>query len=715
MMSEKQQQQQSQSLIDTGKGAGSGSQRLPKPIIASNVTGTVKWFNVKVGYGFITRDDTKKEVFVHQTAIVKNNPKKYLRSIGDGETVEFDVVEGVKGYEASNVTGPGGVSVEGSKYAALRRRHRALKAPQSANLQSANAPSLVPTEIHIPIIVDDNNNNKTNNGDESKGGDDHVENNNRNESNNNNKNNDNGDHFDSNNTGHRNNSDTDKIVREVGYNTGAPTASSTAVASQAATEVSINDLPVLVMAKIFDLFTMMEVTEMGSVSEVWRQYASLALRPTTELSLARFSSQRDASVSAANFLKLLHLMCGEEAGKTKLRTIDLTGIEITYGDDRRRCRSRCWCDESGREEFWSAIGALCPDLESLNLGHDDDGQLACFHNFERVPTGCQNLRSFTSNREGLSFDQILLLVSECTELKHLNIANHDTYGDEVEVDKRLFEKARCSLESLVLRGFLLKFEEEDLRIMAQKFPNLEVLDFHGLFNGGAEFLNIEHLSRLSLKVLDLGEVSGVMYACNLFANHSPLSQSIEELDLSGGMDDEGHLLLNRMASCSNIVKLKLDDCWELPIRFSAHFTAAHFPNLKELSLVNTEAKAFENCLIPTLERLRIGGYVTKTTDHTVHSILLGCPALVYLYAEEFDPSDKFFTKWEKIGRNCERAWEAPLELVCSLESDVIWIGRRPVEIRQYVKNLGLAWKLSTTPKTYDSDDRYTPGNAWYWK
>uniref|UniRef100_A0A8C1SV24 Y-box binding protein 2 n=2 Tax=Cyprinus carpio TaxID=7962 RepID=A0A8C1SV24_CYPCA len=82
-------------------------------VIATGVQGTVKWFNVHNGYGFINRHDVPLP-FV-QTAIKKNNPRKFLRSVGDGEVVEFDVVEAAKGSEAANVTGPGGIK---------RRSHR---------------------------------------------------------------------------------------------------------------------------------------------------------------------------------------------------------------------------------------------------------------------------------------------------------------------------------------------------------------------------------------------------------------------------------------------------------------------------------------------------------------------------------------------------------------------------------------------------------------
>ena len=105
--------------------------RSDRRVIGSKVTGTVKWFNVKRGFGFITPDGTRKDIFVHHSSIVRNNPRKYLRSVGDGERVEFNVVEGRKGGIAINVTGPCGANVLSSRYAAnideLNPRHQASR------------------------------------------------------------------------------------------------------------------------------------------------------------------------------------------------------------------------------------------------------------------------------------------------------------------------------------------------------------------------------------------------------------------------------------------------------------------------------------------------------------------------------------------------------------------------------------------------------------
>ena len=61
-------------------------------------TGKVKWFNDAKGFGFITPEEGP-DLFVHHTAIVADG----FRSLAEGQQVEFDVTQGPKGLQATNV------------------------------------------------------------------------------------------------------------------------------------------------------------------------------------------------------------------------------------------------------------------------------------------------------------------------------------------------------------------------------------------------------------------------------------------------------------------------------------------------------------------------------------------------------------------------------------------------------------------------------------
>lgn len=62
-------------------------------------TGTVKWFNAKKGYGFIS-DDEGNDVFVHFSALLMDG----FKTLEEGDKVQFEIAQGEKGPQAANVS-----------------------------------------------------------------------------------------------------------------------------------------------------------------------------------------------------------------------------------------------------------------------------------------------------------------------------------------------------------------------------------------------------------------------------------------------------------------------------------------------------------------------------------------------------------------------------------------------------------------------------------
>lgn len=70
--------------------------------MATQVTGTVKWFNDEKGFGFIQPDDGGKDVFVHFRQVNRTGYERV--SLNEGQKVSFEIGEGQKGPQAENVT-----------------------------------------------------------------------------------------------------------------------------------------------------------------------------------------------------------------------------------------------------------------------------------------------------------------------------------------------------------------------------------------------------------------------------------------------------------------------------------------------------------------------------------------------------------------------------------------------------------------------------------
>ncbi|PAV62836.1 hypothetical protein WR25_08110 [Diploscapter pachys] len=117
--------QEEREKVDEERLAKYMEEQQKKTVLEKGCKGIVKWFSIRNKYGFIERDEKgKDDVFVHQMAISNSSVRKYFyRTLEEGEPVEFDIVEGKKGPEAANVTGPEGGQVKGVRIVFVSRRN----------------------------------------------------------------------------------------------------------------------------------------------------------------------------------------------------------------------------------------------------------------------------------------------------------------------------------------------------------------------------------------------------------------------------------------------------------------------------------------------------------------------------------------------------------------------------------------------------------------
>ena len=78
-----------------------GGAACTRKVVTNMARGTVKWFDGEKGFGFITPEDGSKDLFVHFSNISGTG----FRSLEEGQAVEFEVGEGRKGPEATDVRG----------------------------------------------------------------------------------------------------------------------------------------------------------------------------------------------------------------------------------------------------------------------------------------------------------------------------------------------------------------------------------------------------------------------------------------------------------------------------------------------------------------------------------------------------------------------------------------------------------------------------------